>query len=473
MASVVRPESTWLIVIRGENVAMSDTESDVFLVETKEQLSRDACNLYLSRTSSRTIILRVQCPMVLVTDIDGDGRDEEVELDAPRLAHTLAYLYTRFTEQAQIIVERNAVLNGPSQWRTTETVSQMGYHVRDIGDYRESASTYTQYSAEWHLTRIDTRSPSQDRAYTYRNDAHDVDIYVLDTGIKTSHVDFEGRATFLHNAIRDNINTDCNGHGTHVAGIAGSRTFGVAKKASLFGVRVLNCSGNGILDDILEGADVIVDTALARAPRRGVINLSLGGAKNALLDVMIQNLRSHNLVVVLAAGNEATDACTLSPSNLGRDHYVMTVGASDRQDRRPWWSNYGACVGISAPGVDVVSTWHTSNTAIATNSGSSMSAPVVAGVAAMMLQEDPTLSVSQVNEMLIQWATPRVIGSTSSEGGGSSLVYSLIDPAVAVDELGQDNTLPWLTSDDSSTKYDSVSMLLCIAITLLYVVCLQ
>lgn len=448
MASIeATTDSTWSILITGKGVAMNDTASDIFLGDIKESLSHDGCSLLLSKTSSRIISLRIACSLTVTVP--------------PSLKTTKTLLASRFIEDVSIAIDRFITIRNPSQWRSSEAISPQ----EEADVYQDEMTNYVQYPAEWHLARIDSRAQTNDRTYSYPNDASNVDIYIPDSGIRASHTDFDGRAFFLHNTIRDGITTDCNGHGTHVAGIAASRTYGVAKKATVFGIRVLDCKGEGVLDDIVEAVDVIIEKSIERLPRRGVINLSLGGEKNAILDAMIDLLRLNNLVVVVAAGNEARDACTLSPSNKGSGNYVLSVGASDRLDTRPSWSNYGACVSISAPGVGITSTWHTSNTALAILSGTSMSSPVVAGVAAMILQEDPTLSVADVNELIIQRATPRVVRSTSNLGGGSSLVFSLDDP------FGQiDDTQP-LTVNDATGSLPEGSLLLCVTLTILYALC--
>lgn len=466
--SVATPESIWLIMVIGGNVSMSDTQSDIFLADIKESLLQDSCTLLLSRTSAILISLRIYCSLTTAMTLI---------MDKPSIPNTMALLMSRFTSGEKIIFGRNTPFSKPSQWRSSETTSQFGYHVHSNSGnvvtentvYSSDTTAGTQYSVEWHLARIDTRDTTTDGAYSFRNDASSVDIYIPDSGIRASHKDFHGRAIFLHDTIRDGVTTDCNGHGTHVAGIAASTTYGVAKKAAIFAVRVLDCNGGGVLDNIAEGINVIIETANERLPRRGVINLSFGGEKDAILDALIELLRQHNLVVVMAAGNEGSDACTLSPSNMGINHYVLSVGASDRLDTRPWWSNYGACVSISAPGVGITSTWYTSDTAIAFLSGTSMSAPIVTGVAAMILDDDPSLSVTEVNEMIVQWATPRTIGSTSNVGGGSSLVYSLVDPFVQVNQGG--GSTQQLPANEAISLPEG-SLVFCIALTILYILCL-
>ncbi|RPJ19719.1 MAG: S8 family peptidase [Planctomycetaceae bacterium] len=429
--------------------------------------------LHRSKTSSRTIILRIHCPLVTLSD----AQAQEV---SPILLNTERYLDELFGIE-NVVVERNAVISQPSQWygryENIETIMRgdhtklMGYRLAQPKEEEGYEIQAVQANAGWNLDRIDMRFGLLDGQYTYVRDGAGVDIYVMDTGVLATHVDFEGRATFLHNAIPDRINRDCNGHGTHVAGIAASRTYGVAKKASIFGVRVLNCSGDGTVDDILEGADVIIERASTQGQgRRAVINLSLGGDRSSVIDNMIMALREHNIVVVLAAGNAHSDACQYSPSRLGANKFVLTVAASNRFDQRPSFSNYGRCVSLSAGGVDIASTWIGSNTAAATVSGTSMSAPAVTGVAALVLQQRPDLSVSQVNAIITAWATPHVISSTTAEGGGHSMLYSLIDANVPVDSITPPPTMRNSASGGDSANANG--LVFCIISTLVYLLCL-
>jgi subtilisin family serine protease len=492
MQESVRPDSSWLIVIQRRHVVMDEIQNTQFLAHLKEHLLKDACVLQISKTSERTIILRIHCPLLV---LDSETEVETIKM-SPTLRHTEPYLDALFGLQ-NVIVERNSILSHPAQWHVgyestsfhshptqwhgryehVETIMKgesdhlLGYRVNPKLEqellYQGNA---VEINAPWHLDRIDMRFGFLNGQYIYLNEAPDVDVYTLDTGILTTHVEFEGRAVFLHNAVPDGITTDCNGHGTHVAGIAVGKTYGVAKKARLFAVRVLNCSGDGFIDDIVEGADVIIANAETQKPRRAVINLSLGGDQSGVIDAMVRQLRANNMVVILAAGNANSDACRFSPSDLGANNFVLTVGASNRNDQRPSYSNFGSCVSISAGGDQVTSAWPTSNTATNTISGTSMSAPAVSGVAALVLQQNADLSVDTANAMIVAWATPNIIAGTTQAGGGRNLLYSLIDASVPLDQLTQVPTSN-NANGANSNKANSVNILLCITLTILFLFC--
>lgn len=477
MENVVRPESTWLIVARNDQTHIDSEEDVAYLLTTiKEHLKTDECMLHLSKHSPRLIILVIHCPL----NIMYSGGDDKLEV--PSLVSTVPYLYNLFG-RASVMIERNNVVSvSPGAGNAQPTVRRQR---EEEGRKRLHSNEAVQIDAAWHLDRIDRRFLPLSGEYMYASDGEDVDVYVLDTGIRTTHEQFQGRAVFLYNAVRDNVDTDCNGHGTHVAGIVGSHHYGVAKKAQLFSVKVLGCDGEGTIDGILEGADVIMNTASQRAGRRGVINLSLGGDKSAVIDNMVAALKASGLVVVLAAGNSGKDACDFSPSGAGRNNNVLTVGASDIADKRPQWSNHGKCVSITAPGAAITSTWFTSDTSINTISGTSMAAPVVTGVAAMILQQNNALSVAEVNAMIVQWATPGVVDGASNQGGGSSLLYSLINasrastgrptrPVVTNPPVRRSPGRPALTNPaHSGARENSVATsILCVSFTLLWFLCM-
>ncbi len=497
MNTVVRPEATWLLLITNTEQAMNDTSVDRFILELRNHLSDDDCMLHRSKNSVRLIMLVVHCPILESNSRDILHTTSEAIEKTPTLLHTQSYLSNIFG-QHNVVVGKNGVSGlkqGYGSAENLETIAR-GDHTKIVGytvlSPEEEADLYAsqsvQENAGWHLDRISMRFGLLNNEYMYTSDGEGVDVYVMDTGIRVSHTDFEGRATFLHNAVPDRINTDCNGHGTHVAGIIGSRTYGVAKKASIYGVRVLNCSGDGTIDDIIEGIDVIIGHVQSKSdeasrngvsPRRSVINLSLGGDRSVLIDSMIQNLRDNQITVVIAAGNAASDACRFSPSGMGRDNYVLSVGASDRYDTRPSWSNYGLCVGITAPGADITSTWFTSDTAVKTISGTSMAAPTVAGVVALVLQQNNALSIDEVNRIIVQWATPNIVSGATRAGGGSSLLYSLIDANKPLDTIVwpvPNTDLPITSSATSDSEHRTCSintLILCFSITILWLTCIM
>jgi subtilisin family serine protease len=234
----------------------------------------------------------------------------------------------------------------------------------------------TQTGAPAALDRIDQRTLPRDGNYTYAATGSQVNVYVIDTGIDTQHSEFEGRAanTGFDASNQPNGGVDCNGHGTHVAGIIGSKTYGVAKKARLWGLRVADCNGQGTASGIIAAVDWVTINHKPFA----VANISLGVNASQALDDAVNNLAYYHVFVAVAAGNSSVDACTVSPARAAA---AYTVAAVKTNDERAGFSNWGTCVDIYAPGTGVLSTWLGGGTAML--DGTSMAAPHVAGVAAL------------------------------------------------------------------------------------------
>jgi subtilisin family serine protease len=221
-----------------------------------------------------------------------------------------------------------------------------------------------------------------------------------------------------YTAINDGRGTsDCNGHGTHVAGTVGGTTWGVAKNTRLVAVRVLDCRGSGTTSGVIAG----VDWVTANHVKPAVANMSLGGGTSSTLDAAVNNAVAAGVTMVVAAGNSNVDACTASPARAAS---AITVGATTNTDARASYSNFGSCLDIFAPGSSITSAWYTSNTSTSTISGTSMAAPHVAGAAALYLQGNPTASPSAVTSAIIGDATT---GKVTSAGSGSPnrLLYTL------------------------------------------------
>ncbi|MEX7509342.1 S8 family peptidase, partial [Acinetobacter baumannii] len=242
----------------------------------------------------------------------------------------------------------------------------------------------TQSNPDWGLDRIDQKALPLNSAYSYLQTGSGTTAYIVDTGILSSHQEFSGRVLSGYTAISDgNGTTDCNGHGTHVAGTVGGTTYGVAKNVNLVPIRILGCDGSGASSNVIAGLDWI----LKNGKKPAVVNMSLGGATSSSLDSAVENLFNNGYVMVVAAGNSNTDACSSSPARVSK---AITVAATDNTDTRASYSNYGSCVDIFAPGSQINSSWIGSNTATKILNGTSMATPHVAGVVAEMLQSTPT-----------------------------------------------------------------------------------
>jgi subtilisin family serine protease len=280
-------------------------------------------------------------------------------------------------------------------------------YVQRNGIFRIQA---TQSPATWGIDRIDQRDLPLSNSYTYSTTASNVHAYVIDTGIRTTHTEFGGRATSGYTAINDGNGTnDCNGHGTHVSGTVGGTTYGVAKGVSLVAVRVLDCSGSGTTAGVVAG----VDWVTANAIKPAVANMSLGGGVDSTLDAAVQRSIASGVTYGIAAGNSNANACNSSPARVPE---AITVGATTSTDARASFSNYGTCLDIFAPGSSITSSWNTSDTATNTISGTSMATPHVVGAAALVLAANPSYSPQQVRDVLVNNATT---GKVTSPGTGS------------------------------------------------------
>ena len=273
----------------------------------------------------------------------------------------------------------------------------------------------------WGLDRIDQRLLPLDNSYTYSTTASNVTAYILDTGIRTTHQDFGGRASVGVDEIGDGQNgQDCNGHGTHVAGTVGGAAYGVAKGVHLVSVRIVGCDGSGTTSGVIAG----VDWVTAHAVKPAVANMSIGGGFSAALNSAVQSSIASGVTFAVAAGNSNKDACAFSPSSAKG---AITVGATDITDARASFSNVGHCVEVFAPGVSITSDWDTSDTATNTISGTSMATPHVAGAAALYLAANPTANANAVRGALHDADTPGVVTDAGAHSP-NLLVYTVFAP---------------------------------------------
>lgn len=263
-----------------------------------------------------------------------------------------------------------------------------------------SATTAASTAVPWGLDRIDQRARTGNGRYRYDTTGAGVTVFVVDSGIRFSHREFGGRAVSGHDFVdSDSDAADCEGHGTHVAGTIGGKTYGVAKRVRLVSLRIFDCNGQGYLSDLVAA----LDWAVAHKPAGpAVLNFSGGGAVDSTADTAVSNTIKAGISVVVAAGNDTQPACDASP---GRVPAALTVAASDQDDREAEFSDYGSCVDLFAPGVDVLSASVASDTASERMSGTSMAAPHVTGAVARYLQSHPGATPAQVSAGLTAVAT--------------------------------------------------------------------
>ncbi|MGW3610821.1 S8 family peptidase [Micromonospora sp. NPDC005163] len=272
----------------------------------------------------------------------------------------------------------------------------------------------------WGLDRIDQRNLPLNSSYTYPNTASNVRAYIIDTGVLYGHNDFGGRAVSGFDAVDGGSADDCNGHGTHVAGTVGGSSYGVAKGVQIVGVRVLNCQGSGTNAQVVAG----IDWVTANAVKPAVANMSLGGGANSSIDTAVTNSINSGVTYAVAAGNGNAlgvrqNACNYSPARVAS---AITVGATQNNDAAASFSNFGTCVDILAPGVNITSAWYTGSSATNTISGTSMASPHVAGAAALVLSANPSWSPQQVRDNLVNNSTPNVVTNVGT-GTPNRLLY--------------------------------------------------
>ncbi|KAI7904070.1 serine protease [Cokeromyces recurvatus] len=309
--------------------------------------------------------------------------------------------------------------SGRFDTKTLEAIRQSD----EVAYVEEDSVVYAselQRGAPWGLARISTRDRLSLRNFNkYHYDAkaagEGIKVYVIDTGINVKHVDFEGRAVWGKTIPLNDADIDGNGHGSHCAGTIAGKKYGVAKKAIPVAVKVLSSNGSGSMSDVVKGVDWATNEFLkdkaasikAGKPFKGsAANMSLGGGKSPSLDATVNGAVEAGLVFAVAAGNDNKDACDYSPA---RAELAITVGASTIFDERAYFSNYGECVDVFAPGLNIESVWNTNDHATNTISGTSMASPHVAGLAAYLLSSSPEgTTPKEIKQQIIELSTRNV-----------------------------------------------------------------
>ena len=317
-------------------------------------------------------------------------------------------------------------------------------------------SVTAQSAPDWGLDRIDQTSLPLNASFVYAGDGAGVNAYILDSGINPYHNDFGGRASVAFDALTDGRNgIDCRGHGTHVAGIIGSSVHGVAKGVNLRGVRVLPCAGSGQISDLLAGVEWV--TANRILPAVANISINASGLSTAMTN-SISNSINSGITYVVSAGNFNADACAHSPGNISS---ALVIGATTASDNRAGYSNLGPCIDVWAPGNSITSTDFETNNGARVMSGTSMASPMVAGTAALYLQNNPTASPSTVQNAIKNNAMPNVvtnIDATSTNRLLSSWLGAEVPTPGRVKVIKEVRTRNGETTSSTSFSYSATNL---------------
>lgn len=344
--------------------------------------------------------------VVLRSPADGEG-NAALESAVERAEHRGASV----TEQYGESINGYAATMGAGELAAIRQDPEVAYVAVDQTISIDGSRDVT----SWGQDRIDQRSGLDGELET-SGDGSGVNAYIIDTGIRSTHEDFDGRVTSGYTAVSDGNGTeDCNGHGTHVAGTVGGSTYGVAPGVGLVAVRVLDCDGVGTASGVIAGIDWVTANHVSPA----VANMSLGGSAYTPLDSAVAASIASGVTYALAAGNESDDACDYSPA---RTPAAITVAASTDGDTHASFSNDGSCVDLYAPGSAIRSDYAGSDTQTAVASGTSMASPHVAGAAALQLAADPSATPAEVAAALVSAATPDVLTDVP-DGTANLLLY--------------------------------------------------
>jgi subtilisin family serine protease len=384
------------------------------------------CAVFIAAASSAgdgTIVVPQGAALVpnryIVVFADDIGFTRGAEREIESLAQSFATQYGASVDRVYAYALRGAVM------RMNEVVARRVSGDPRVAYVEQDALSYVngdQSNPTWGIDRVDERALPLDDNYHFDYDGSGVNVYVIDTGIRTTHVDFGGRAVWGRDCIGTGV--DDNGHGTHVAGTVGGATWGVAKNATLVAVKVCTGAGSCPNSAITCGIDYVTSQKVNNPGVPMVANMSLGGGFSQSENDAVEASIAEGVFYAVAAGNDyATDACTKSPASAPS---AYTVGSTTSSDARSGFSNIGTCLDIFAPGSSITSTWSTSNTATRTISGTSMATPHVAGAAALIFDQFTGWTPSQVADEITARATPDVVSNRGS-GSPNLLLYTLDD----------------------------------------------
>ena len=351
----------------------------------------------------------------------------------------------------QVLFTYGSALKGFAARLSQQAVNALRRHpnVAYIEQDATVSLNATQSGATWGLDRVDQQALPLNSSYSYNTLASGVYAFIIDTGIRRTHVEFSGRVIAGFDAVSGGtLADDCNGHGTHVAGTVGGAVYGVAKGVTLVPVRVLGCTGSGAYSGVIAGVEFVANSSL----RPAVANMSLGGGYYAPVNTAVANAVSKGVTMVVAAGNDNQDACNYSPASTPT---AITVGATTSVDQRSSFSNYGTCVDLFAPGSSITSAWisRTSNTATNTISGTSMAAPHVAGAAALFLAANRGASPAEVAAALVSQASVDKVAGPGTGSPNLLLYTSSLFPSsysLTVIKAGAERAVGLVTSSEAS-----------------------
>ncbi|KAJ5649606.1 Subtilisin-like serine protease [Penicillium longicatenatum] len=359
-------------------------------------------------------------------------------------------------------------------------------YIEKDSEVRINEEPALEKNAPWGLARIshrDSLSFGTFNKYLYAEDGGEgVDAYVIDTGTYVDHVDFEGRATWGKTIPQGDEDADGNGHGTHCSGTIAGKKYGVAKKANVYGVKVLRSSGSGTMSDVVKGVEWAAEAHIkktkaakagkAKGFKGSVANMSLGGGSSRTLDLAVNAAVEAGIHFAVAAGNDNADACNYSPAAAEN---AVTVGASTLTDERAYFSNYGKCTDIFAPGLNILSTWIGSEYAVNTISGTSMASPHIAGLLAYYVSLQPSsdsayavaeITPKKLKEALITVATAGALSDIPEDtpnllawnGGGSSNYSEIVSEGgyEAASEAGVEERLKELLGHAEKTLHQEM-----------------